>query len=99
MTGWIFQGVMTVVTVYSLFGDDLRLLAFTKPVDDTFNILTSISLALFSIELILASVVKEDYFLGFYFWLDLVSTVSLITDISWIMNAMMGTNGGSASNA
>jgi len=22
--GWIFQGMMTIITVYSLFGDDVR---------------------------------------------------------------------------
>jgi hypothetical protein len=57
------------------------------------------ALAAFSIEIILASIVKDDYFLGFYFWLDLVSTVSLITDIGWIMNGIMGNSGNSASNA
>ena len=51
---------------------------------------------MFTIEIILASISKEDYFGGFYFWLDLISTVSLITDIGWIMNAMLGvsSNGG-----
>ena len=49
----------------------------------------------------MACIAKEDYFLGFYFWLDLISTLSLITDIGWVMNAMMGTSdsGGDASNA
>jgi hypothetical protein len=27
--GWTFQGLMTIITVYSLFGDDVRQLAFT----------------------------------------------------------------------
>lgn len=99
MNGWIFQTFMTIVTVYSLFGDDVRQLAFTKPADDVFNGLSCAALACFSIEIIMASVVKDDYFLGFYFWLDLISTVSLITDIGWIMNGIMGNSGSSASNA
>ncbi|CDW84359.1 adenylate and guanylate cyclase catalytic domain protein [Stylonychia lemnae] len=99
MNGWIFQGVMTVVTIYSLFGDDVRQLAFTKDADDTFNYMTSVSLALFILELLLACIAKDDYWLGFYFWLDAVSTASLITDISWIMNQILGTGDGGASNA
>ena len=99
MNGWIFQGVMTVITIYSLFGDDVRQVGFTKNADDTFNALTSLSLAMFSVELILACFAKDDYFLGFYFWLDLVSTVSLFTDISWIMDPIYGNGDGSASNA
>ena len=91
---------MTILTVYTLFGDDVRVLAFSKSADVTFWILTSVSLGAFSLEIILASLSKEDYFLGFYFWLDIISTISLITDIGWIMNAMMGTSGEtSASNA
>jgi len=56
---------------------------------------------MFTIEIIVASISKEDYFLSFYFWLDLVSTISLITDIGWIMNAMLGvsSNAGSGGNA
>jgi hypothetical protein len=55
-------------------------------------------MALFMIELVLASFVKEDYFLSFYFWLDLVSTVSLIFDIGWFWDAILNT-GGSVGNA
>ena len=55
-------------------------------------------MALFMIELILASLVKEDYFLGFYFWLDLISTISLIFDIGWFWDTILGT-GSSVNNA
>jgi hypothetical protein len=90
MNGWLFQVIMTITTIYSLFGDDIRTLAFNINADNVFNVLTSIALALFAIEIILASFAKDEYFLGFYFWLDLISTVSLITDIGWIMDAIMG---------
>lgn len=82
---------MTIVTIYSLFGDDVRQLAFTVEADDVFNSLTTAAFFFFTLEIVLACVAKDEYFLGFYFWLDVVSTVSLITDIGWIMNAMMGT--------
>ena len=92
---------MTIITIYSLFGSDVNALAFNVNADSTFWILSSISLGMFTIEIILASISKEDYFLSFYFWLDLVSTVSLITDIGWIMNSMLGvsSNAGSGGNA
>lgn len=88
---------MTLVTVYALFGDDFRTLFFTKAADNTFNTLTSIAFGSFILELLLSCIGKEDYFLGFYFWLDLVSTVSLIMDIGWIMDRISGTGG--AANA
>ena len=81
---------MFVVTLYALFGDDVRLLAFPKVADETFTPLNIISLALFLLELVLASIGKPDYFNSFFFWLDLVSTLSIITDIEPIMNALTG---------
>ena len=54
----------------------------------------------FALEICLASIAKEGYFLGFYFWLDFVATVSLLTDIGWIWNEIIGTgNGGNVENA
>src|SRR5258706_14071264 len=78
---------MTIITVYALFGDDVRMLFFTSAADNVFYGLTTLAFVSFSLELVLSCYAKEDYFLGFYFWLDLVSTLSLIMDIGWIMNA------------
>lgn len=51
-----------------------------------------IALGLFTIDLIFSSVAIKGYFLGFYFWLDLVATVSLLTDITWIWYQIIGIN-------
>ena len=86
----VIQVLMTIVTIYALLGDDLKLLTTTLGADDFFTSATAISLVLFMLELILASIGKEDYFNSFFFWLDLVSTLSLVTDIPPIMNAIVG---------
>ena len=86
----VIQVLMTIVTIYALLGDDLKLLTTTLEADDFFTAATAISLVLFMLELILASIGKEDYFNSFFFWLDLVSTLSLVTDIPPIMNAIVG---------
>jgi hypothetical protein len=88
---------MTIITLYALFGDDVRVLFFTKKADNVFYSLTTLSFASFLTELFLSCYSKDDYFLGFYFWLDLVSTLSLIMDIGWVMNA--GSSGGSTKKA
>ena len=84
---------MTTVTIYALFGDDVRSLAFTSSADPVFYGLTIAALSFFMIEIILSSIAKEGYFLGFYFWLDLIATLSLILDIGWFMDAILGTGG------
>lgn len=80
---------MAIITVYSLFGDDIRSILFESSDDDKFYILTSISFGFFVVEMVLQSLLREDYWLGFYFWLDLISTLSLLTDIGWLMNALV----------
>jgi hypothetical protein len=79
------QTVLNLVTLFALFGDDIRVSSLEKSADTAFVVMTSISLGLFLLELILASLVKRGYIFSFFFWLDLVSTVSLITDIEPLM--------------
>lgn len=88
---------MTVITIYALFGDDLRTVAFAKSADNVFYGLTFSCLFFFTIEIVISSLVKADYFLGFYFWLDLIATVSLIFDIGFIWESI--TLGGSSSTS
>ncbi|CAG9322321.1 unnamed protein product [Blepharisma stoltei] len=89
---WSYTTFMTLLTIYALFGDDLRLALTSKPADDVFYGFTTACLFFFSVEIILSSIFKEGYWLSFFFWLDVVSTLSLVTDIGWIWNKMVGTS-------
>jgi len=77
-------------TFYALLGDDLRLLLFEKTSDNFFTNLNIITMILFAIEVILSSFAIKDYFLSIFFWLDLISTVSIITDIEPIWFKIIG---------
>lgn len=52
---------MTIVTVYALYSDDVRVLAFEKSADNTFSILSSSAIGLFLVEIILQSYCVENY--------------------------------------
>ena len=86
--------LMTLVTIWALFGDDIRLCATNQNADGGFLVMTYICLVLFFIELTVSSVCKEHYFLGFYFFLDFVATFSLLFDIPQVMEALFGGGGG-----
>ena len=77
---------MTLVTLYSLFGDDLRVWHTDKVTDDLFFLGLLISLVLFTVELLLQSCVVDDFKYSFFFWLDFVATLSLVIDIPWCMD-------------
>jgi len=98
LENFIVVGFMSLVTTYTLFFDDIRAAAFDKKSDTFFWGVTLGCLILFLAEIILSSISKQVYFLTFFFWLDLVSTISMIPDIGFIWNAMIG-EGGSASSA
>jgi hypothetical protein len=37
----------------------------------------------FCVEILLASMFLEGYFLSFFFWVDIIGTASLVFDIKW----------------
>mmetsp|Transcript_9885 Transcript_9885/g.14650 ORF Transcript_9885/g.14650 Transcript_9885/m.14650 type:complete len:641 (-) Transcript_9885:1140-3062(-) len=106
---------MTLVTIYALFGDDVRILALDKSADDAFIVASSIAFFLFLAEIAIHSWCTEGYLRfpdwekiklsqtlsisgrervemvlsalkigSFYFWLDLLATLSMILEIPWM---------------
>ena len=75
---------MTIVTVYALFFDDIRILLFPKAADDFFYGITLLGMILFTAEIIIASYAKDGYSGSFFYWLDIISTVTMIPDCGWI---------------
>lgn len=59
--GSMFTSVMTFVTVYALFGDDLRLALFPADADILFVAFSSVAFFMFLLELVLQSLVKKGY--------------------------------------
>ena len=43
---------------------------------------------LFTLEIILASIVIDEYKYSFFFYLDIIATVSIINDVPWLMNKL-----------
>jgi len=85
---------MTVITIYALFFDDIRILLVPKRYDDIFFGITLIGMICFALEIVLASYAKYDYIFSFFFYLDFVSTISMIPDCGWIWDAIVGDESG-----
>lgn len=79
---------MTTITIYALFGDDIRIVACPSSSDDYFYGITVSCMFFFLVECFLASLAKPDYFAGFYFWLDVVATLSLVFDVGFIWDTL-----------
>jgi hypothetical protein len=86
---------MTLFTVYALYMDDVRMIALPLDYDDIFYGITLVAIICFTIEILLSSYAKEDYMYSFFFWLDILSTVSMIPDCGWIYESDSATQGAS----
>uniref|UniRef100_A0A7S2PY98 Guanylate cyclase domain-containing protein n=1 Tax=Zooxanthella nutricula TaxID=1333877 RepID=A0A7S2PY98_9DINO len=86
----LFSLLMGLLTVYALLGDDARVVCFQTEHDAYFNMATIASLLIFTIEIVLSSMVKDDYFLGFWFLADIFASASLIFDLTFVSEYMMG---------
>ena len=51
MNHWFVLLMATIITLYALFGDDIRLVFFTKEADFTFDNLTFIALSCLVVEI------------------------------------------------
>lgn len=80
--------ISVLLTIYALMGDDVRVMATEKPADMVFNIFTIICMVFFFSEIVLSCLGKNDYFLGFFFWLDSIATVTLALDLTWVNEAL-----------
>mmetsp|Transcript_36413 Transcript_36413/g.86821 ORF Transcript_36413/g.86821 Transcript_36413/m.86821 type:complete len:270 (-) Transcript_36413:3938-4747(-) len=79
--------VMSVVTIYALYGDDVRILAFDKSADTAFLVLSVVAFTLFLMEIILLCLCKQGYFIK-PSWEDLLFTIGRLktrrSTLSWL---------------
>ncbi len=105
---------MTMVTIYALYSDDVRVLAFDKSADNAFIVFSSIAFFLFVVEIGLQCWCRDNYLKipsvdlrkgcaaeatkadrytciksyicigSFYFWLDLIATLSMVFELPWL---------------
>lgn len=62
---WTFW--MTTLTIYALFGDDIRMILFSKDADNYFYFTSVVCLIFFAAELVISYLCKKEYRLSFHF--------------------------------
>eukprot|EP00070_Physeter_catodon_P026351 XP_028333245.1 uncharacterized protein LOC112062785 [Physeter catodon] len=77
-----------ILTIYALFGGDIRILATSVKADTAFDVVTCMVLLCFSVEIILSCIGKRGYIFHLFFYLDLVSVLSLVVDLTWVDSAL-----------
>lgn len=83
-----------IFTIYALFGDDFRVMSTTQYADIYFDVFTLIALASFTVEITFTIISDKKYLWSFFFWLDLISTISLILDLQMFANSVFSSEAG-----
>lgn len=96
LDGNAVTGIMTVVTLFALFMDDIRRAAMPKEADIPIAWISLLAMVLFATELVLRVYSQKGYLWSFFFYLDLVATLSCITDITLLFNNGASSGGGGA---
>lgn len=86
----LFLLTMMIFTFYALFFDDIRILALDLSSDDIVYSVTTFVFFAFFLEVIINIYTEKNYLNSFFFWLDIISTASLIFDIGWVTNSQGG---------
>lgn len=101
LDSYVFIGLMMILTLYVLFISDLDEAFMSSDADSPIDITLSFALFCFTTEIVLASMAQKDYLLSFFFWLDFISTISIIQDIDFIfaplVNAFTDNSGNNSS--
>merc|ERR1719253_979973 len=77
----------------------MRLLFTEKPSDVIFDSVTLATMVVFMVEIFVCSVGKAGYLFGFFFFLDILSTVTLILDITFVAESLFGDSVSSGADA
>ena len=88
MHHWIVSLLIVILTIFALFGDNLRIAFSSKSADESFSVIMCFIFAVYTIEIFLNSISEDRYLFSFYFWLDIISTISLLLDMHWIMDGI-----------
>lgn len=80
---------MAAVTIFALFGDDFRLWFTTKKADVWIDGALIVSLVAFTVEILVNSCVVDDFKYSFFFWLDIIATVSIMVDVKYLNDAFV----------
>ncbi len=88
---WGTELFMMILTVYALFGADCNQIYGGKETDDAFGYFSLAVMAVFFLEMILTSIAKpKKYIWSTYFWLDFIAAASLLGDVPYFNQVVIG---------
>jgi len=90
---------ISLLTIYALFAENFKNLFTNKDSDNVFSIICILIIIIFMTEFIFSCLSLDNYLYGFYFFMDIISIISMLLDIDWFYNYLInGTSTGTPIN-
>lgn len=84
VNSWIYRVTSGILVMFTLFGNSVRLASTGKEADVYFTVGYLVALGFFLTECGLLYIARVEYRWSLSFWFDLVSTLVLVTYITWL---------------
>lgn len=92
LEGNIYIVVMMIMNTFILFISDIQNGWLPHDCDRPIELIQTIIFSIYCLEIIITSLCKDTYVNSFFFWLDILSTIYIIQDISFILYPIAGIN-------
>jgi hypothetical protein len=99
LRSWTWTLLITILTFYTLFSDDVKVIFFNPTHGLYFDIANYICMAFFVLEIVLQAISDtKNYLFSFYFFLDVISTLTMILDLQYFSESTSGSGIDSLNN-
>lgn len=73
-----------ILVLYALFADDVRTICLPKSTDTILDSITVVCIFVFTAEIVVSLITRKGYFSSFFFYLDIISTLTLFFDLTYV---------------
>jgi hypothetical protein len=82
------------MSLWSLISQDVQYSAMDQDVDDLFTLMNEITFFVFLFEFMLSSMFESNFIGSFFFWVDLISMLSVLPEVPIVWNPLVTYFGG-----
>ena len=85
----VFLLISTIIVLIALFANDFKYVFFYSNADSVFDGIYIFILIIFMAEIIISVFIIDYYIFGFYFWIDIISTMSMILEMGMVLKPIV----------
>jgi hypothetical protein len=90
LDNFFFILFMMIITLVILFIGDIQVILIDPSWDYVIDMIKLMIFIIYILEILFTCICSDGYIYSFFFWLDVLSTIYILQDISFILNPLLG---------